>query len=197
MVRYTLEHIAHALKEARKRKGLSQRALSQRSSLPQSQISKIENGAVDLRVSSLIELARALDLELRLVPQTAIPAIDAIVRRTELRALENIPNKEWQQFLNEISTRSAKNPEHKEYAQIHNYLREIWRALPSTEKNSKKNMRVNTFKNHLKKLDDEKEMQKLLTLLRNWRNELAHSHAKASEAEKIRPAYILDAENDD
>ena len=196
MTRYTLEHIAHALKEARKRKGLSQRALSQRSSLPQSQISKIENGAVDLRVSSLIELARALDQEVCLAPQTAIPAINAIVRRTEFPVKESTPSKEWRQFLNAIAAKSAKEPEHKAYAQIQNYLKEIWRSSPETENNLKYRMRVNTLNHLLKKLDDEKETQNFLVLLRNWRSELAHSHAEASETENIRPAYILDESYD-
>jgi transcriptional regulator with XRE-family HTH domain len=61
---YTTDHIATTLKNARKAKGLSQRALSELVRAPQSHISKIESGGVDLRVSSLVELARVLDLEL-------------------------------------------------------------------------------------------------------------------------------------
>ncbi len=79
---YAIEDIGRVLKEARKQKGLSQRALSEQSGVRQYQISKIENGAVDLRISSLIELARALDLDLKLVPRKAIPAVDSIVRST-------------------------------------------------------------------------------------------------------------------
>ncbi len=77
---YNTEQIAQALKDARQTKGLSQRALSARSGVPQSHISKIENGAVDLRVSSLVELARVLDLDLALVPRKAMPAVQSIVR---------------------------------------------------------------------------------------------------------------------
>jgi len=77
---HNLQDIAGALKQARVRKALNQRALSKLSGVPQGQISKIENGAVDLRASSLIELARALDLELMLVPRRALPAVDALVR---------------------------------------------------------------------------------------------------------------------
>ncbi len=73
--------IAKALREARLRKGLSQRALGERAGVPQSHISKIEAGAVDLRLSSLIELARTLDLELTLVPRAAVPAVQSIARR--------------------------------------------------------------------------------------------------------------------
>lgn len=74
------EHIARTLLDARKRKGMSQRALADLAGVPQSHISKIESGAVDLRLSSLIELSRALGLELELVPRAAVPAVQSIVR---------------------------------------------------------------------------------------------------------------------
>ncbi len=79
---YTIEYIASTLKSARAAKKLSQHALGKRAAVPQSHISKIENSTVDLRVSSLVELARALDLELMLVPRKTIPAVRSIVRGT-------------------------------------------------------------------------------------------------------------------
>lgn len=51
---YVTEQILDSLREAWVRKGFSQRELSARSGVPQSHISKIESGGVDLRVSSLI-----------------------------------------------------------------------------------------------------------------------------------------------
>ena len=80
---YTTEHVARTLRNAREARGMSQRALSARAGIPQSHISKIENGAVDLRVSSLVELARVLDLDLVLVPRKAVSAVHAIVRRRD------------------------------------------------------------------------------------------------------------------
>lgn len=80
---YTIKEIAGKLRAARQARGLSQRALSQMSGVPQGHISKIEKGAVDLRLSSLIELARVLDLELTLVPRKALPAVQSIVRASE------------------------------------------------------------------------------------------------------------------
>ena len=77
---YATEHIANTLKAARKSKGLSQRELSAKSGVPQGHISKIENGTVDLRISSLVALGRALDLELMLVPRKTIPAVRSVVR---------------------------------------------------------------------------------------------------------------------
>ena len=77
---YSIEHIADKLKTARESKRLSQRALSEKVGVPQSHISKIENGAVDLKLSTLIELSRALDLEVMLVPRKLIPTVQGTVR---------------------------------------------------------------------------------------------------------------------
>ena len=75
---YSLEHIVGALKAAREEKGLSQRELSARAGVPQAHISKIENAAVDLKLSSLVELARVLGLELMLVPRSLVPAVQTM-----------------------------------------------------------------------------------------------------------------------
>lgn len=84
---YTIEHIARALREAREAKGLSQRELGRKAGVPQGHISRIENGAVDLRLSSLVALARTLDLELALVPRKAVPAIKSLARSSLADAL--------------------------------------------------------------------------------------------------------------
>jgi transcriptional regulator with XRE-family HTH domain len=73
-----LQTIAAVLKAARTAKGLSQSALAERVGLPQSHISRIESGAVDLQASNLIQLARALDLEVSLVPRQVVPAVEAL-----------------------------------------------------------------------------------------------------------------------
>jgi HTH-type transcriptional regulator / antitoxin HipB len=81
---YPNEAIIAALKTAREARGLSQRALSARSGVPQSHISKIERGGSDIRLSSLIELARALELELTLVPRRLVPAVEGVLRTAPL-----------------------------------------------------------------------------------------------------------------
>ncbi len=73
-----LEPIGELIRAAREQKGLSQRALGGLVGMPQSHISKIESGAVDLQTSSLVQLARALDLELAVVPRTSLPALEAL-----------------------------------------------------------------------------------------------------------------------
>lgn len=73
-----LEPIADILRRAREAKGLSQRALSSKIGVPQSHISKIENASVDLQASSLIEIARALDLELMLVARPLVTTVKGL-----------------------------------------------------------------------------------------------------------------------
>lgn len=72
--------IARALVQAREAKGMSQREVAKRAGLTQAQISKVETGAADLTVSSLTELARALDLEVSLVPLKLMPAVEGLSR---------------------------------------------------------------------------------------------------------------------
>jgi transcriptional regulator with XRE-family HTH domain len=79
---YSTDDIVQTLRTARAQTGLSQRDLSARIGVPQSHISKIESGGTDLRLSSLVELARALDYELVLVPRKLLPAVEAIVGGT-------------------------------------------------------------------------------------------------------------------
>ncbi len=90
---YISDTLLQSLREARSRKGMSQRSLRDRSGVPQGHISKIESGEVDLRLSSLIALARVLDLELMLVPKKYVPAIQSIMRSNEdgLDSAESLP----------------------------------------------------------------------------------------------------------
>jgi len=77
---YAIEYLTKAVKKAREAKKLSQRALSRKIGMPQAQISKIENAAVDLKTSSLITLARALDMEVMLVPRKHVPAVTSFLK---------------------------------------------------------------------------------------------------------------------
>lgn len=80
LMNYVVDDIARQLKAARLRKHLSQRELAEKVGVPQSHISRIESGQVDVRISSLIEFARVLDLEFTLVPRALVPAVQSIIR---------------------------------------------------------------------------------------------------------------------
>lgn len=77
-MQYSIQGITESIKAARKKRGMSQRTLSSKTGIQQSHISKIEKGLIDLQISSLIEIARALDLELVLVSRSNLSAIQAI-----------------------------------------------------------------------------------------------------------------------
>ena len=53
--------------------------------IPPAHISKIENNQVDLRLSSLIALANALDLEVTLMPRKAMPFFSNLLPERHLR----------------------------------------------------------------------------------------------------------------
>ena len=75
-----LESMAGQVKAAREAKGLSQRALSERTGIPQSHISKIENAGSDIRISSMLTIAHALDLELTLIPRALMATVENLKR---------------------------------------------------------------------------------------------------------------------
>jgi HTH-type transcriptional regulator / antitoxin HipB len=71
-----MTEIFKALKEARLRQMLSQQNLGRKLKIPQNHISAMEAGKVDVRTSTLISWARAVGLELLIVPREVVPAIE-------------------------------------------------------------------------------------------------------------------------
>src|SRR5260370_42179484 len=68
------------LKEARVRRGWSQRELGSRLGLPQMHISGIESGKIVPRYDTLLELVRILDRDLLMVPRALVPAVRSLIR---------------------------------------------------------------------------------------------------------------------
>jgi transcriptional regulator with XRE-family HTH domain len=79
---YKTEHITQQLRAAREGQKVSQRELSARSGLTQSHISQIERGSMEPGLGSLVDVARALDLEIVLAPKKLMPAIRNILEST-------------------------------------------------------------------------------------------------------------------
>jgi HTH-type transcriptional regulator/antitoxin HipB len=70
--------IGPLLAAERERQGVSQGALARRLGIAQSNLSRIEHGA-DLRLSTLLDIARALRLEPMLVPKHAVRTVRAVL----------------------------------------------------------------------------------------------------------------------
>lgn len=74
------EDLRRELKEARVKRGWSQRELGSRLGLPQMHISGIESGKIVPRYDTVIELVRILDRDLLLVPRALVPAVQSLIR---------------------------------------------------------------------------------------------------------------------
>lgn len=73
-----MDKLIQALIKARKRLNLSQTDLGRKLGLPQSHISKIEKGDVNIRLSSLVDMARLLGLEVVLVPKELVSIVNSL-----------------------------------------------------------------------------------------------------------------------
>jgi transcriptional regulator with XRE-family HTH domain len=71
---------ASLLRSARRRAGLTQRALAERAGVPQSTVGRIETGAIDPRATTLQSLLRACGYDLE-----AEPLLGVGVDRTQIR----------------------------------------------------------------------------------------------------------------
>lgn len=74
------EDMRRELKEARVRRGWSQRELGSRLGLPQMHISGIESGKIVPRYDTLLELVRILDRDLLMIPRALVPVMQSLVR---------------------------------------------------------------------------------------------------------------------
>jgi transcriptional regulator with XRE-family HTH domain len=74
------EALRRELKGARLKRGWSQLELGRRIGLPQVHISAIETGKVVPRFDTLLEVVRAIDRDLVLVPRALVPAVQALIR---------------------------------------------------------------------------------------------------------------------
>jgi HTH-type transcriptional regulator / antitoxin HipB len=75
MASQTVQSIAELLAATRKQKGLTQQELASLLGVPQSYVAKVESGRTDIRTSTLMEMARLLDLEVMFVPKHKLPAV--------------------------------------------------------------------------------------------------------------------------
>ena len=81
MARYQIlpGSIRSAIRKARADRGWSQTETGRRVGLTQKHISQIESGKIMPRFDTLLDLVRALDLDLVIVPRNLTPTIDAMV----------------------------------------------------------------------------------------------------------------------
>ena len=196
-----IEEIAASIREARIAKALTQKELGQRVGLPQSHISKIEKGTVDLKLSSLVEIARALDLEITLVPRKALPAVEGAVRAhgatVETSRAVSLLNEQAQ-----IAERIKANfPDLSQVEGFQNAIRSIPRlqfdaaqlkALDEALQPAKRLKTIIEAQGGAAALA--KRIEEATSALRHFRNIQVH-HAPLIEAARQLPAYRLEEDD--
>lgn len=194
---YQSEALVTQLKEARQGSGISQRALSARAGLTQSHISQIERGTMEPGLSTLIDLARALDLELALIPKKMMPAVQTIVKgatpHKEL-SLEaaNAGLKEVVRGEKLISKQRKLYGGSADLDKIADTFR-FMRQSPLTSKDiALLHEQINILAAHLPSGTLAIVTKDVAGKLGHLRNRLAHGVSDAP-----RPAYALDSEDDD
>ncbi len=201
---YATQDIIEALKSARKAKGLSQRTLSARTGVPQSHISKIESGGADIRLSSLVELVRALDLDLKLVPRKAVPAVDSIVRSTAPQSAVTPIIKEINRTLEKVRNLQPHYPDLEALTKLQNNLQTL-KALDVAHQNAAQISEITKPIRELQKLAEAsrkitdaiklpaeqlRAIEQAASTAQAWRNKLVHNIPDAPSLP--RPAYRLD-----
>lgn len=76
--RQAIKSLGRHIKEARERRGLSQRQFADRFGGHQTQLSRIESGH-DVRLSTLIDTARLVGLEVMLIPRELTPIVQPMI----------------------------------------------------------------------------------------------------------------------
>lgn len=72
------QSLSKVLRDARLNRHLTQQELARKLGLRQRQISDLERAAMDPRLSTFLDVARALDLELMLIPRHLISAVEGL-----------------------------------------------------------------------------------------------------------------------
>lgn len=188
------------LRNTREKKGLSQRELSAISGVRQSQISKIEKGTVDLRLSSLIELARALELELTLVPRPAVPAVQSIVRSTTPPSGPAHTTRRLSKALRGLegavdSNRSALDLDPEEFVQLKRQLRDLAYFRLTDPERKEIETAYKAARHYLNDPKNRSTFLNALAHLKRIRNAHAHGIDATSISNQVRPAYTLDEDD--
>ena len=187
--------ISKSLKQAREAKGLSQRTLADLSGVPQSHISKIESGGVDLRISSLVEIARALDMELKLVPRKGLSAVNSIIRSTQAKAqsksMLDVMAK-LQRAADQLNTALAGD---RDVAQVRSRINDLSRISLPLESEGKLKELAKQLQKLITGKTEVSSLQAVLEEVNRLRNAAVHQRDSESEGRR-RSAYSLDGDDD-
>ena len=197
-MKYETQEIADRLREARETRQLSQRELSRLAGVPQAQISRIESNSVDLRLSSLLAIASALDLEIALVPRKAVPAIKSITRQTIDRSVIQPPAiaKEMQQLQKAIRALQIEAPTLQEVDE----LRKATASLQRFHIDTRFLDSLRSVRHIIERVNIAEQSEGIFNAVNSikaLRNQIAHFEPTSEQRRANRPAYSLDEDGGD
>ncbi len=193
---YKSEHLVSEIREVREASGLSQRGLSDRTGQSQSHISQIESGKMEPGLSSFIDMARALDLEVMLVPKKLVPGVRGLVRSQatpEMYIHAGQPNDKLfaraerliKQIKQRLGTSAVLN-------RVEEYLRFLRRVNLSDREMQLVREQIARIERYKDRPDTEVVTHDVAQILQRLRSDIAH---RASSEPK--PAYSLDDGDND
>ena len=103
------EDMRRALKDAREKRGWTQRDLASRVGLTQTHISGIESGKIVPRYDTLLELVRILDHDLLMVPRALVPVVQSLIR-DHLQPDEKGDGEERSLYADDADEESSEEP---------------------------------------------------------------------------------------
>lgn len=193
---YKTEHITQQLRSAREARKMSQRELSARSGLTQSHISQIERGNMEPGLGSLVDVARALDLELVLAPKKLISAIRNILDSTSTSS--DIVSSDQRKLVGRLERWVAL---HGGVLGTAAEADKFKNSLALLRHLSLSNEEMDTFKEATAPLDrgesdppSGRELSRIIDAVRNLRDAAVH---RDRDDVVPRSAYALDEEGDD
>ncbi|MFN3808498.1 helix-turn-helix domain-containing protein [Asticcacaulis sp.] len=76
----SLEEMGAMFRKARQSSGLTQEQVARLAGISRPRYREVEAGSAAARATTLINIARALGLEMMMVPQSLVPAVNALLR---------------------------------------------------------------------------------------------------------------------
>lgn len=184
------------LRKARAENRISQRELSARTGLTQSNISLIENGSTEPGLNTVVQLARALDLELMLVPKRYIPAVTGIIRSPsnpgaltpEIGSAMLTELKRGERLVEKLAAQYGEQPD---LIKIEATLRDMRRLNVRANELGQITEALNTLRDHQASPQGSPVVREVSERLRRLRNNIVHQ-----PPETVRSAYGEDEDDD-
>lgn len=197
IMNYKTEDLALQIRQARENAAMSQRDLSARSGVTQSHISQIESGKLSPGVGTMIDIGRALDLELIFVPKRSMSAVNSLIQDTPSR--RGLSPETGKSALSLISRGERLATEIKRFAGSFADLDRVDEYLRFFKRVSLQPDEIKIIADAVDMLDHYEsgtqwgvEFMKTVQRLQALRNRIAHG-----QAEEPRSAYSLDEDDDD